>query len=40
MSQLSGLFGPSINGLSDNDFVLIGEMEENVVARLKTYLMM
>src|SRR6478609_7041798 len=36
MSQLSGLFGPSINGLSDNDFVLIGEMEENVVARLKT----
>jgi hypothetical protein len=38
--KLSGLFGPSINGLSDKDFVLIGEMEEDVVARLKTYLMM
>lgn len=35
--KLAGLFGPSMNGLGDNDFVLIGELEENVLARLKMY---
>jgi len=38
--ELAGVFGPSMNGLSDNDFVLVGELEENVIARLKTYLRM
>jgi len=35
---MSGLFGPSLSGLSANDFVLIGELERPVLDRMKAYL--
>jgi len=32
---LKGLFGPSMNGLSDKDIVLIGELEPNTISFFK-----
>ncbi len=35
---ISGLFGPSMNGLNDKSFVLIGELEEMTLKRLRAQL--
>ena len=32
--RVSGLFGPSMNGLNDKSFVLVGELEPTSVAQL------
>jgi hypothetical protein len=36
--EISGVFGPSLNGLHDKDFVLFGELEDNVIHKFKSYL--
>lgn len=33
--SVSGLFGPSMNGLNDKSFVLVGELEEMTLKRLR-----
>lgn len=33
--SVSGLFGPSMNGLNDKSFVLVGELEEMTLRRLR-----
>jgi hypothetical protein len=35
---MSGLFGPSLTGLSDTDFVLIGALENKILDNLKRHL--
>lgn len=36
--SMSGLFGPSMNGLDDKSFVLVGELEEATMKRLCAHL--
>lgn len=36
--SVSGLFGPSMNGLNDKSFVLVGELEEMTLKRLRSCL--
>lgn len=36
--SVSGLFGPSMNGLNDESFVLVGELEEMTLKRLRACL--
>jgi hypothetical protein len=36
--SVSGLFGPSLNGLNDESFVLMGELEEMTLKRLRGHL--
>jgi hypothetical protein len=36
--SVSGMFGPSMNGLNDKSFVLVGELEEMTLRRLRSCL--